>query len=51
MSETELKLLSMIRNHDNPEQALVTAIEIILSHLTHLESTELESVVERQGCV
>lgn len=45
MTSNEFELLSMIREHDNPEQALVTAIEIILSHLTHLEVSELESVV------
>lgn len=40
MSETELKLLSMIRNHDNPEQALLTAVELIIKYLEQPESFE-----------
>ena len=46
MTDNEIELLKLIRNNDNPERALITAIEIILSHLTHLEASELESVVE-----
>lgn len=51
MTNNELELLNLIRNNDNPDQALITAIEIILLHLTHLESSELESVVEFRECV
>ena len=40
MSETELKLLSMIRNHDNPGQALLTAVELIIKYLEQPESFE-----------
>ena len=40
MSETELKLLSMIRENDNPGQALIMAIEIILKYLEQPESFE-----------
>ena len=40
MSETELKLLSMIRENDNPEQALTKAIEIIIKYLEQPESFE-----------
>lgn len=45
MTDNEIELLNLIRENDNPEQALVTAIEIMLSLLTHLEAFELESVV------
>lgn len=34
MTTNELELLNLIRNNDNPEQALVTAIEVILLHLS-----------------
>ena len=40
MTETELKLLSIIREHDNPEQALITAIELIIKYLEQPESFE-----------
>lgn len=40
MTETELKLLSIIRENDNPEQALVTAINIIIKYLEQPESFE-----------
>ena len=30
MTEKEIKLIEMIRNHNNPAQAFVTALEIIL---------------------
>ena len=37
MTNNELELLNLIRTNDNPEQALVKAIEIILLCLSHLE--------------
>lgn len=40
MSETECMLLEMIRNHSNPEEAIVIAIEIICSYLEQPESFE-----------
>lgn len=40
MSNNEIKLINMIRNNDNPEQALIVAIEIIISYLEQLELTE-----------
>lgn len=46
MTENEIKLLEMIRNHDNPEQALLVAVEFILDFLNHHESVELKSSVE-----
>lgn len=33
MTNNELELLTMIRNNDNPEKALITAIEIIIKCL------------------
>lgn len=30
MSENEMKLIEMIRNHPNPGEAFVTALEIII---------------------
>lgn len=33
MTDNEIKLLNMVRENDNPERALVIAIEIILQYL------------------
>jgi hypothetical protein len=51
MTENEIMLIEMIRNHSNPEDALVTAIEIILSHLDHPEPSESISSVVSQVLV
>ena len=51
MSETELKLLSMIRENANPEQALITAIEVIIKYLEQPESFEEPSLVCSQVLV
>ena len=40
MTDNEIKLLNLIRENDNPEQALVTAIEIIIMYLEQPESFE-----------
>ena len=40
MTNNELELLSMIRENDNPEQALIKAIEIIIKYLEQPESFE-----------
>lgn len=37
MSENEITLLNMIRNHPNPEDALLIAAVIIQLYLTHPE--------------
>ena len=39
MTDNEIKLLEMIRNHPNPGEAFVTALEIILLYIKQ-ESTE-----------
>lgn len=40
MTENEMELIRMIRDNDNPEQALMTATVIILGFLKQLESSE-----------
>lgn len=44
MTENEIKLLNLIRNNENPDQALVTAIQIITDYLKQSESFEAPSV-------
>lgn len=51
MTDNEIQLLSMVRDHDNPEQAVMTAIDIILKYLTLPESFESTLSVDSQGCV
>ena len=45
MTENEIKLIEMIRNHNDPEKALITAVEIILRYLSQPESFEEPSSV------
>lgn len=40
MSENELELIRLIRENDNPEQALMAAATIILGHLKRHGSSE-----------
>ena len=40
MSNREIELIKLIREHDDPEGALVTAANIILDFLTQHESFE-----------
>ena len=42
MTENEKELIKIIRENDNPEQALVTATVIILDFLKQLESSEVQ---------
>ena len=35
MTDNEIKLIEMIRNHSNPGEAFVTALEIILLFIKH----------------
>ena len=46
MTDNEIKLIEMVRNHENPAQAFVTAMEIILSCLKLLEPSESEPSVD-----
>ena len=43
MTENEKELISIIRENDNPEQALMTATVIILGFLKQHESSEAAS--------
>lgn len=51
MTQNELELLNLIREHNNPEQALITAIEIIVEYLNLHESFELKPSVDFRECV
>ena len=42
MTDTEKELIKLIRENDNPEQALMTATVIILNYLTQHESFEAQ---------
>ena len=44
MTENERELIKLIRENDNPEQALMTAAVIILGFLKQHESSEVASV-------
>ena len=44
MNANEIKLINLIRNHENPEQALSTAVEIILDYLTQPEAFEEQTL-------
>ena len=46
MTEKESKLIDMIREHSSPEEALITAIEIIFLYLEQFESFEEPFVVD-----
>ena len=51
MSYNEIELINIIRENDNPEQALMTAIDIILLSLVQLESSEAPSSACLQALV
>ena len=51
MTENEIKLLDMIIANDDPEQALLTAVGVILDFLSRPESTESISSVELPALV
>lgn len=40
MTENEMMLLETIKNHSNPEEAILIAIQIISDFLKQLESSE-----------
>lgn len=42
MTENELKLIRLIRENDNPEQALLTAVDIILLSLVQEQSYQVQ---------
>ena len=43
MSENEIKLIEMIRNHPNPGEAFVKALEIILLYINSESSKSVTS--------
>ena len=45
MTENEKELIKLIRENDNPEQALMTAAVIILGFLKQHESSEVQAPV------
>lgn len=49
MSKNEIELISMIRENDNPGQALMTAALIILGHLKQHGSSEEQAVADLQA--
>ncbi len=51
MTNNEIQLLNLIRDNHKPEQALVTAIEIICVYLNRPESFELILSVDYQEFV
>ena len=48
MTETEKELVSLIRENDKPEQALMTATVIIINFLKQHESSEAQVSVGLQ---
>ena len=44
MTANEKELIKLIRENDNPEKALVTAVEVILTYLKQRESSEVQAV-------
>lgn len=43
MTENEIELISIIRENDKPEQALMTATLIILGYLKQLGSSQVQA--------
>lgn len=49
MTENEIKLINLVRDHDNPSKALLKALEIIILYLNRPEPFEsVVSVVSRK---
>ena len=48
MTENELELLYIIRNHDNPEKALGIAIDLLIDFLEKREAPQDTSSVHLQ---
>lgn len=43
MTDNEIELINLIRENDNPEEAIITATAIILEYLKQHESSEEQS--------
>ena len=48
MTDNEKELIKLIRENDNPEQALVTAVNTILFFLAQHESSEVQVPADLQ---
>ena len=48
MTSNELELLGIIRDHENPQQAILIAIDTISSFLGQLESSQAQTAVVHQ---
>lgn len=46
MTDNEKKLIEMIRNHNHPDKAIVTALAVISWYLAQLESSATPSVAD-----
>ena len=49
MTENEIKLINLIRENDNPEQALLTAVDIILLTLVQEQSSQGQALASLQA--
>lgn len=49
MTENERKLISMIRENDNPDEALIKAVDTILLFLVQQKSFEAQAFAVTQG--
>lgn len=49
MTEKERELIQMIRENDNPEKALIKAVDIILLSLVQQKSSEAQAPAVLQG--
>jgi hypothetical protein len=48
MTKNEQELLDIIRTNDNPQRALMTAIDIICQYIKQHESSQEPSAADRQ---
>lgn len=49
MTENEIKLIDLIRENDNQEEAIITAVSIITSFSEQLQSSEGQAVGSPPG--
>lgn len=49
MTKNEQELIDLIRNNDNPQYAVVTAIDIICQYIKQRESSQAPSAVVPPG--
>ena len=48
MTANEIELINIIRENDNPEKAIATAVDIILLYLVQHESSEGQAAADLQ---